>query len=322
LFSFLQFWFNQIAELTFYFFQEIENEKLKLEQVQLSEENSGLHVQNQKLSEESSYAKELASAAAVELKNLAGEVTKLSLQNAKLEKELMAARDLANTRSAVTHTVNGVHRKYNDPRSGRKGRVSSRANENMGPGRDELESWSLEVDDLKMELQARKQREAALEAALAEKEIMEKEHRNRVEEAKKRESSLENDLANMWVLVAKLKKEVGVVAESNIDQKSGDGEAHTNDPKTNDSESNIITTEQTLDVSKPDNETPEEESLVGRLKVTPILLQSIVCLYINQILNSLIIIVGLDPEYLMVPLLLLNLVMKQNDCRSKVFYLQ
>lgn len=246
--------------------QEIENEKLKLEQVQLSEENSGLHVQNQKLSEEASYAKELASAAAVELKNLAGEVTKLSLQNAKLEKELMAARDLANTRSAVAHTVNGVHRKYNDPRSGRKGRVSSRANENMGPGRDELESWSLEVDDLKMELQARKQREAALEAALAEKEIMEEEHRNRVEEAKKRESSLENDLANMWVLVAKLKKEVGVVAESNIDKKTGDGEAHTNDPKTNDSESNIISKEQTLDVSKPDNETPKEEPLVVRLK--------------------------------------------------------
>ncbi|KEH30458.1 kinesin-like protein KIN-7D, mitochondrial isoform X2 [Medicago truncatula] len=246
--------------------QEIENEKLKLEQVQLSEENSGLHVQNQKLSEEASYAKELASAAAVELKNLAGEVTKLSLQNAKLEKELMAARNLANTRSAVTHTVNGVHRKYNDPRSGRKARVSSRANENVGPGRDELESWSLEVDDLKMELQARKQREAALEAALAEKEIMEEEHRNRVEEAKKRESSLENDLANMWVLVAKLKKEVGVVAESNIDKISGDGEAHTNDPKTNDSESNIISKEQTLDVSEPNNETPKEEPLVVRLK--------------------------------------------------------
>lgn len=55
--------------------QEIENEKLKIEQVQLSEENSGLRVQNQKLAEEASYAKELASAAAVELKNLAGEVT-------------------------------------------------------------------------------------------------------------------------------------------------------------------------------------------------------------------------------------------------------
>ncbi|KAL0454138.1 UNVERIFIED_CONTAM: Kinesin-like protein KIN-7D, mitochondrial [Sesamum latifolium] len=72
--------------------QEIENEKLKLEHVQILEENSGLRVQNQKLSEEASYAKELASAAAVELKNLAGEVTKLSLQNAKLEKELQAAR--------------------------------------------------------------------------------------------------------------------------------------------------------------------------------------------------------------------------------------
>ncbi|KAG7960452.1 hypothetical protein I3843_10G124300 [Carya illinoinensis] len=52
-----------------------------------------LRVQNQKLAEEASYAKELASAAAVELKNLAGEVTKLSLQNAKHGKELFAARD-------------------------------------------------------------------------------------------------------------------------------------------------------------------------------------------------------------------------------------
>ncbi|XP_004507492.1 kinesin-like protein KIN-7D, mitochondrial isoform X2 [Cicer arietinum] len=246
--------------------QEIENENLKLEQVQLSEENSGLHVQNQKLSEEASYAKELASAAAVELKNLAGEVTKLSLQNAKLEKEFRAARDLANSRSAVVPTVNGVHRKYNDARSGRKGRISSRANENFGPGIDELESWNLEVDDLKMELQARKQREAVLEAALSEKEMMEEEYRKRVEEAKKRESSLENDLANMWVLVAKLKKEVGVVTESNIDKKIGDGEAHTNDPKTNDIESDIISKEQALDVSKPDNETPKEEPLVVRLK--------------------------------------------------------
>ncbi|KAK8316299.1 hypothetical protein V6Z12_A13G033900 [Gossypium hirsutum] len=45
-------------------YQGTENEKLKLEQVQLSEENSGLRVQNQKLAEEASYAKELASAAA------------------------------------------------------------------------------------------------------------------------------------------------------------------------------------------------------------------------------------------------------------------
>ena len=175
----------------------------------MSEENSGLRVQNQKLSEEASYAKELASAAAVELKNLAGEVTKLSLQNAKLEKELMAARDLVNSRSAVVQTVNGVNRKYNDPRAGRKGRISSRANEISGTGVDDFELRSLDADDLKIELQARKQREAALEVALAEKEFVEKQYRKKTEEAKRREEALDNDLANMWVLVAKLKKRRG-----------------------------------------------------------------------------------------------------------------
>lgn len=252
----------------------MENEKLKLEQVYLSEENSGLHVQNQKLSEEACYAKELASAAAVELKNLAGEVTKLSLQNAKLEKDLMAARELANSRSAVVPTLNGVNRKYNDARSGRKGRTSGRA------GLDEFESWSLDADDLKMELQARKQREAALEAALAEKEFVEEEYRKKVEEAKKREAALENDLANMWVLVAKLKKECGSVPESNIDKKDGDGEAH-DALITNDIESTIVPKEQILDVSIPENETPNEEPLVVRLKVKPIL-QFLLCFLIIE----------------------------------------
>ncbi|KAG4385143.1 hypothetical protein GLYMA_12G038600v4 [Glycine max] len=246
--------------------QEIENEKLKLEQVHLSEENSGLHVQNQKLSEEASYAKELASAAAVELKNLAGEVTKLSLQNAKLEKELMAARDQVNTRNGVVQTVNGVNRKYSDARSGRKGRISSRANESLGVGMDEFESWSLDANDLKMELQSRRQREAALEAALAEKEFLEEEYIKKVEEAKKREASLENDLANMWVLVAKLKKEGGAVPESNINIKKVDEEAHTNDLKTNGIESDIVPKEQILDVSIPENEIANEDPLVVRLK--------------------------------------------------------
>ncbi|XP_057436737.1 kinesin-like protein KIN-7D, mitochondrial isoform X1 [Lotus japonicus] len=244
--------------------QEIENENLKLEQVYLSEENSGLRVQNQKLSEEASYAKELASAAAVELKNLAGEVTKLSLQNAKLEKELMAARDLANSRSAAVLTANGVNRKYNDTRSGRKGRVSCRANEISGAGLDDFGSWSLDAEDLKMELQARKQREAALEAALSEKEYVEEEYRKKAEEAKKREEALENDLANMWVLVAKLKKG-GAVPESNIDKKY-DGAENINDRKTNGIESNNVPKEQLLDVSKPDDGIPKEEPLVVRLK--------------------------------------------------------
>ncbi|KAE9616488.1 putative plus-end-directed kinesin ATPase transcription factor C2H2 family [Lupinus albus] len=244
--------------------QETENENLKLEQVQLSEENSGLHVQNQKLSEEASYAKELASAAAMELKNLAGEVTKLSLQKTKLEKDLMAARDLVNTRNAVVQTVNGVNRKY-DANFGRKGRISCRGNEISGAGLDEFESWS-QVDGLRIELQARKQREEALEAALAEKEFVEEEYRKKAEEAKKKEASLENDLASMWVLVAKLKKEVGAVPEAKIDNKNGDGQTHTDDWESNDVGSNTVPMKQIVDVSKSNNEVPKEEPLVARLK--------------------------------------------------------
>ncbi|AES74241.2 putative plus-end-directed kinesin ATPase transcription factor C2H2 family [Medicago truncatula] len=244
--------------------QEIENEKLKLEQVHLSEDNSGLRVQNQKLSEEASYAKELASAAAVELKNLAGEVTKLSLQNAKLEKELMTVRDLANSRVAV-QMVNGVNRKYSDARSGRKGRISSRANDLSGAGLDDFDSWSLDADDLRLELQARKQREAALESALSEKEFVEEEFRKKAEEAKKREEALENDLANMWVLVAKLKKEGGIVPESNIDKKF-DGAENINGQQNNGHECNFVFKDQHLDLSKPHGEIPKEEPLVVRLK--------------------------------------------------------
>ncbi|KAK4562593.1 hypothetical protein RGQ29_005193 [Quercus rubra] len=248
--------------------QEIENEKLKLEHVQLSEENSGLRVQNQKLAEEASYAKELASAAAVELKNLAGEVTKLSLQNAKLEKELLSARELAHSRSTAMQTVNGVNRKYNDgTKLGRKGRLSGRANEISGLVCDDFESWNLDPDDLKMELQARKQREAALEAALAEKEFVEDEYRKKADEAKKREEALENDLANMWVLVAKLKKEGGTIPELNTDERHGDGTDYISDPKTNEIESNTVLQDRTvLDISKPADEIPKEEPLVVRLK--------------------------------------------------------
>jgi centromeric protein E len=251
------------------FGQEIENERLKLEHVQHSEENSGLRVQNQKLAEEASYAKELASAAAVELKNLAGEVTKLSLQNAKVEKELLAARDLAHSRSTAMQTVNGVSRKFNDgTRAGRKGRLTGRANESSGV--DDFESWNLDPDDLKMELQARKQREAALEVALAEKEFIEDKYRKKVEEGKKREEALENDLANMWVLVAKLKKEGGATPELNADERHSEGTENINDPKTNEIETNTVLKErQVLDVSKPTDEIPKEEPpLVVRLKVT------------------------------------------------------
>uniref|UniRef100_A0A6M2EYD1 Kinesin motor domain-containing protein n=1 Tax=Populus davidiana TaxID=266767 RepID=A0A6M2EYD1_9ROSI len=250
--------------------QEIENEKLKIGQVQISEENSGLRVQNQKLSEEASYAKELASAAAVELKNLAGEVTKLSLQNAKLEKELLAARESVHSRGAGMQSVNGVNRKFNDgTRHGRKGRFSGRGNDFSGMHSDDFELWNLDPDDLKMELQARKQREAALEASLAEKEFIEDEYRKRCEEAKKREEALENDLANMWVLVAKLKKDGSAIPGMNADERHGDGIDHARDPKMNGVEvdqNNAVTERQDLDASQQVDGTPKEEPLVVRLK--------------------------------------------------------
>ncbi|KAL3621285.1 Kinesin-like protein KIN-7D, mitochondrial [Castilleja foliolosa] len=250
--------------------QEIENEELKLEHVQILEENSGLHVQNQKLSEEASYAKELASAAAVELKNLAGEVTKLSLQNVKLEKELQAARELS-SRSSSTYSINnnGNRSKHNDAqRNNRRVRVNGRANDISGLVNDDFDSWNLDPDDLKMELQARKLREAALEATLAEKEILEDEYRKKFEESKKREASLENDLANMWVLVARLKKEASVMQESkNNGRYNEDTAEQTRDEKVDVVRNDPITEEHVVqDNSVPASIVPKEEPLVVRLK--------------------------------------------------------
>ena len=255
------------------FKQEIENENLKLESVHFSEEISGLHVQNQKLAEEASYAKELASAAAVELKNLAAEVTKLSLQNSKLEKELLSAQEL--THSKNTQNNYGGNRKYSDgARPGRKGRLSGRSNDVSAAACDDFDFWNLDPDDLKMELHARKQREEALEAALAEKELLENDYSKKMEDAKKREAALENDLANMWVLVAKLKKEGGGGAISDVksDARQDSGMDNIVDTTTtNDNETLTISKEDTdpVDDSKKPEETREEEPepLVVRLKV-------------------------------------------------------
>ncbi|XP_022932513.1 kinesin-like protein KIN-7D, mitochondrial isoform X2 [Cucurbita moschata] len=252
--------------------QEIENENLKLESVHFSEEISGLHVQNQKLAEEASYAKELASAAAVELKNLAAEVTKLSLQNSKLEKELLSAQEL--THSKNTQNNYGGNRKYSDSaRPGRKGRLSGRSNDVSAAACDDFDFWNLDPDDLKMELHARKQREEALEAALAEKELLENDYSKKMEEAKKREAALENDLANMWVLVAKLKKEGGGGAISDVksDARQDSGMDDIIDTTTtNDNETLTISKEDAdpVDDSKKPEETREEEPepLVVRLK--------------------------------------------------------
>ncbi|XP_024014164.1 kinesin-like protein KIN-7M, chloroplastic isoform X3 [Eutrema salsugineum] len=240
--------------------QEVENEKLKLEHVQSVEEKSGLRVQNQKLAEEASYAKELASAAAIELKNLADEVTKLSLQNAKLEKELIAARDLAAAQTRNNNSLNSVASR-NGTRPGRKARVS--------------DSWNLNQEDIKMELQARKQREAVLEATLAERECIEEEYKKKAEESKRREEALENDLANMWVLVAKLKKASnGVLSgpkshEALVTEPAMRDEATELENKSQNStilkERQVLNAPEEVIVAK-NEETPKEEPLVARLK--------------------------------------------------------
>ncbi|KFK44282.1 hypothetical protein AALP_AA1G238000 [Arabis alpina] len=64
--------------------QVLEIENLKKEKMRLIEEKDEIGKLNKKLTEEASYAKELASAAAVELQNLAEEVTRLCHENAKL----------------------------------------------------------------------------------------------------------------------------------------------------------------------------------------------------------------------------------------------
>ncbi|KAL7593627.1 hypothetical protein Lser_V15G34718 [Lactuca serriola] len=239
--------------------QEVKNEKLKLEHVHILEENSGLSVQNQKLSEEASYAKELASAAAVELKNLAGEVTKLSLQNAKLEKELVTARS--------------NNRKYNNDtttKPGRNGNGNGNGRSLSGSGR--VNDFDLDPEDLRRELNVRKQREASLEAALAEKEIIEDEYRKKVEELKKKEGALENDLANMWVLVAQLKREVGVggggqvVTDANVNSERNE---NVNEVRMENGDFNnqVLKERQVLDVvQQVVHDVPKEEPLVARLK--------------------------------------------------------
>lgn len=64
----------------------------------------------------------------------------------------------------------------------------------------------LSVDELEQELNARHQREASLVAALYERDKMESELRKQLDDAKKREEDMENELANMWILVAKMRK--------------------------------------------------------------------------------------------------------------------
>ncbi|XP_066347281.1 kinesin-like protein KIN-7E, chloroplastic isoform X1 [Miscanthus floridulus] len=160
--------------------QASEIESLKQENLRLVEEKDGLEVHTQKLAEESSYAKELASAAAVELKNLAEEVTRLSYENAKLNADLAAAKELNAS--------------------------MSRSNIHADPKRRDHESGIL-VEELQKELVASCQREAVLEDTLSQKDRRESELLKIIDDAKCREHELENELASLWALISKIKKE-------------------------------------------------------------------------------------------------------------------
>ncbi|KAG5006739.1 hypothetical protein JHK85_025281 [Glycine max] len=62
---------------------------------------------------------------------------------------------------------------------------------------------------IKRELALSKERELSYESALLDRDHREAELQRKIEESKQRETYLENELANMWVLVAKLKKSQG-----------------------------------------------------------------------------------------------------------------
>ncbi|XP_051149231.1 kinesin-like protein KIN-7K, chloroplastic isoform X2 [Andrographis paniculata] len=167
--------------------QANEAEELRKKLVELSELKEELELRNSKLAEESSYAKGLASAAAVELKALSEEVAKLMNQNERLAAELEAQKKFTSQRRTNIPNRNGRkdgYAKKHDP--------------------------SIISSEVKRELALSREREQAFEAALAEKDQIEAKLQRKVEDSKQREAYLENELANMWILVAKLKKSQGV----------------------------------------------------------------------------------------------------------------
>ncbi|KAI7992827.1 hypothetical protein LOK49_LG12G03014 [Camellia lanceoleosa] len=177
--------------------QGTEIERLKHKVAELTDAKEQLELRNQKLAEESSYAKGLASAAAVELKALSEEVAKLMNHNERLSAELTAQKSSSpSQRRNSSSTI----------RNGRRDGHVRRQQQDQGSG--------LTSSDFKRELALSQERELSYEAALVEKNQREAELQKKVEESKQREAYLENELANMWVLVAKLKKSHG--AENDV----------------------------------------------------------------------------------------------------------
>lgn len=170
--------------------QAREIEEFHKKVTELVETKEQLELRNQKLAEESTYAKGLASAAAVELKALSEEVAKLMNHNEKLAAELAAQKSSSTQRKPSVAM-----------RNGRRDAHLRRNEQNVLSA------------DMKRELALSRERELSYEAALVERDQREAELQSKVEESKQREAYLENELANMWVLVAKLKKSQGIESD-------------------------------------------------------------------------------------------------------------
>ncbi|KAF5783711.1 putative plus-end-directed kinesin ATPase transcription factor bZIP family [Helianthus annuus] len=171
--------------------QAYEIEELKQKVTELTESKDQLEAQNRKLANDSSYAKGLASAAAVELTALAEELAKLMNQNEKLTAELAAA---ATTKHSPTQRKTPT----GPTKNGRNTRPKEQSPSQM---------------ELKRELALSREREMSYEAMISKKDKKETELQQRLDESKQREAYLENELANMWVLVAKLKRPQGEESE-------------------------------------------------------------------------------------------------------------
>ncbi|KAL7615241.1 hypothetical protein Lser_V15G06477 [Lactuca serriola] len=175
---------------------EIEQQQLKEKIVNLTESKERLESENTRLKEQNSYAKELASAAAMELNILCEEIIKLMNQNEKLSAELAAHSSNNNSNS---------NSNSNSPRNTTKSN-GHRKNVNQ-------------LELLKREVAMSKEREMAYEAVLSEKSERESELEQMVMESNQREEYLENELANMWILVSRLRKSEDVEIDASESSK-------------------------------------------------------------------------------------------------------
>ncbi|XP_078440824.1 kinesin-like protein KIN-7D, chloroplastic [Wolffia australiana] len=168
--------------------QAAELEELRRHAAELTEHNTHLDARNQRLADECAYAKGLASAAGAELKALSEEVTKLMAQN-----QCLAAEAAAPTRSTQPPRRGSLA-----SRPGRRDPVNPAKRQDSTAGRRDCVVGPTARRD--------SGNSAALEAALLDSARREADLQRKLDEAQQREAQLENELAGMWVSVAKLKK--------------------------------------------------------------------------------------------------------------------